>query len=95
MSITKAPIPRARNYPAPPRGLKERDPEVYKYLDTLRQQLANDHTILAQYVIQQSQQGLTANLPPAGSQGRFYWATDTLILYYDTGALWHHVQFSF
>jgi len=32
--------------------------------------------------------GLDADKPAAGTAGRFYWATDTKILYRDTGAAW-------
>jgi len=32
--------------------------------------------------------GLAANIPVVGIAGRFYWTTDTHILYYDTGAAW-------
>ena len=92
MSIPKAPIPRAGKYPAPPKKLEK---ELHQYLEKLRQQLANDHTLTSNFITQQSGQGLAADLPPPGSRGRLYFATDTLTLYYDTGALWHHVIFSF
>jgi hypothetical protein len=33
-------------------------------------------------------QGLTASMPAAGQSGRFYFATDTSIMYYDNGSSW-------
>lgn len=35
--------------------------------------------------------GPAASLPAAGVAGRFYFATDTLTLYRDTGSVWHSV----
>lgn len=93
MASTKAPLTKAGKYPAPPKTLTPAS--VAKYLNQLRQQLAADHSNMASYVAQQAGQGAAADLPPAGCQGRVYFAVDTLTLYYDTGALWHHVQFQF
>ena len=35
--------------------------------------------------------GLFSALPSAGERGRFYWATDRKILYYDDGSVWYAV----
>lgn len=40
-------------------------------------------------------QDTIANRPAAGTLGRFFWATDELLLYYDTGTVWHEVTENF
>jgi microcystin-dependent protein len=34
-------------------------------------------------------QGLAGAMPAAGTSGRYYWATDTKVLYYDDGTTWY------
>ena len=35
------------------------------------------------------QQGLAGAMPQAGTAGRYYWATDTKVLFYDDGTTWY------
>lgn len=54
------------------------------HMDTSHQMIEQKGAIYAQ--------GLFSARPSAGVQGRFYFATDTSAMYYDTGSGWADVQ---
>ena len=54
------------------------------HMDTSHQMIEQKGAIYAQ--------GLFSARPSAGTEGRFYFATDTSAMYYDTGSSWASVQ---
>lgn len=53
-----------------------------------RSQLDADHAAIEALAAIASPEGLLNARPPASTRGRFYYATDTGLIYYDTGAAW-------
>lgn len=57
-----------------------------------RKQVGTDFNQLSSYVKERQSTGLDANLPPFGSPGRIYIATDTFRMYVDLGSSWVYVN---
>ena len=62
--------------------------------DTDAPDVPADMELLAQAIadrVVEFGQGMTADRPTAGTQGRLYWSTDDSLLFYDDGATWRQV----
>ena len=80
--------------PGPPRapgtvqGLLAWASKIFTYLNSQRTMLQSMYNSFVQSQASQNLVGLAADLPAPGTPGRQFLATDTKILYCDTGATW-------
>jgi len=63
-------------------------PVLTKWLRQLLVSLRQLHKGIGTTTATSTQAGTFANLPPAGTPGRLYYATDTHVLYGDDGSVW-------
>lgn len=93
MTLTQEPVlaPPAGNDPA-----NWRAHLVWQATYMRRQQLVIDglYSAIRRQFARMSMVGLATDLPTAGFAGRLFLATDTKVLYMDTGSAWLHVQMS-
>jgi hypothetical protein len=88
-AITPVPsIPQTLDLPPMSAAAREEAPNMAAHLDRLMLALRTQNGHIATAVTNKSLAGLAANLPPANTPGRTYYAVDTHQLWADDGTVW-------
>ena len=91
-TITPVPsIPQTLDLPVMSAQARKEAPHMAQHLDRLALALRTQNGHISNAVTNKSLAGAAADLPPANTPGRTYYATDTKVLYADDGAAWNVV----
>lgn len=91
-AITPAPsIPQTLDLPLMSAQARKEAPHMAAHLDRLSLALRTQNGHIATAVTNKSLAGQAADLPPANTPGRTYYAVDTHTLYADDGTAWNVV----
>lgn len=85
---TRAQLPQNQAFPPITPELKKTYPDLMFWMSKLLVSLRLLHQGIGTTTSTSTQAGTFANLPPAGTPGRLYYATDTHVLYGDDGTVW-------